>query len=164
MNGLRGWAVAVCTVAVVCTALSRLFPETALGRQGRRLIPCVFLCVILAPLLKNASLSPELSPAAGEQSATSAAEVVRRQTAARLNQTLLDVVNQALKEHGLSAKKVDCGMDIDAEGRISMGQITVFVDGDAAVRSAAVRQLVEKRLGTPVLVAQWKEESDGTNR
>lgn len=164
MNGLRGWAVAVCTVAVVCTALSRLFPETALGRQGRRLIPCVFLCVMLAPLLKNAPLLLESSTVVGDKTAETTTEAVRRQTAARLNQMLLDMVNQALKEYGLSAKKVDCGMDIDAEGRISMGQITVFVDGDSAVRSAAVSQLAEKRLGTPVLVAQWEEELDGTNQ
>jgi hypothetical protein len=48
-------------------------------------------------------------------------------------------------------------MDIDDEGRISMGQITVYVDEDTARRAAAVRQIARQRLGTDVVIARWEE-------
>ena len=75
MSGLRSWAVLVCTAAVVCTLLYRLFPETSLGRQGRLLLPCVFLCVLLTPLLRWQPALPELSgeTAAADSEALTAA-------------------------------------------------------------------------------------------
>ena len=48
-------------------------------------------------------------------------------------------------------------MDIAEDGRISMGQITVYVDERAAERSVLVKQVAGARLGTAVTVAAWEE-------
>jgi hypothetical protein len=161
MEGLRQWAVAVCAAAVVCTLLSRLFPESRLGQQGRMLLPCLFLCVLLTPI-SGGSSSVKLPDFTALESADSAglAAQMQGQLAAQVNETLLKMVNQSLSGYGWSAKKVVADMDIGEDGSIQMGQITLYVDEKVARRAAAVRQVAEKRLGTAVEVAVW-QETDG---
>ena len=53
---------------------------------------------------------------------------------AQVNQRLLETVNQSLATYGWQAKKVVTDMDIGEDGSISMGQITLYVDEDTAVR------------------------------
>ncbi len=158
MNSLKSWAVLVCTAAVLCTLLYRLFPDSRLGRQGRLLLPCVFLCVTLAPLSGLHWTWGELPAAQGiaaDEAALTAR--MRQQTVQQVNDTLLKMVNQALESYGLAAKKVTADMDIAEDGRISMGQITVYVDERAAERSVLVKQVAGARLGTAVTVAAWEE-------
>lgn len=158
MEGFRQWAVAVCAAAVVCSILQQLFPDSALGRQGRLLLTGAFLCVMLTPLMGDVSSVkfPDFTLEEAPYSANLTARM-RQQLAQQVNETLLAMVNQSLDGYGWSAKKVVADMDIDEEGRISMGQITLYVDEDVARRAAAVRQVAEKRLGTAVTVAVWED-------
>ena len=157
MDGIRQWAVAVCAAAVVCTLLRRLFPENALGQQGRMLLPCLFLCVFLSPIFKGFS-DVKLPDFTAENTVNSEQITarMRQQVVAQVNDTLLQMVNQALEGYGWSAKKVVADMDIAEDGSIVMGQITLYVDEDVARSTAAVKQIAEKRLGTTVEVAVWK--------
>ncbi len=155
MGSLKSWAVLACTVAVACTLLYRLFPDTSLGRQGRMLLPCVFLCILLSPLLSATWALPT-----GMDSTVQAVDPAvlrarfRQQTVEQVNTTLLAMVNQALESHGYRAEKIITDMDITEDGRISMGQITVYVDEEAARRSSLVKQVAQQRLGMTVTVAQ----------
>lgn len=158
MDGLRRWALAVCTAAVVCSLLQRLFPDTGVGRQGKWLLPCVFLCAVLAPLAGGGwQVSLPTVAVTQEADGERLEAYMQGQITARFNETLLAMVNQTLESHGLRAKKVVTDMDIDEEGRIHMGQITVYVDENSARRATVVRQLARQRLGTDVAVAQWEE-------
>ena len=158
MDSLHGWTLAVCAAAVVCTILLQLFPNTALGRQGRSLLAAVFLCVLLTPIFGGIS-DVKLPDFTFEKAVDSAALTarMRQQLTEQVNDTLLAMVNQSLEGYGWSAKKVVADMDIDEEGRIDMGQITVYVEETVARRATAVRQLAEKRLGTSVVVAVWED-------
>ena len=158
MDTLRSWTLAVCAAAVVCTILQQLFPDTALGRQGRPLLAAAFVCVLLTPWIgKNASVKlPDFTAENTVDSGDLTARM-QQQLAAQVNDTLLAMVNQSLESYGWNAKKVVADMDIDEEGRIYMGQITVYVDEDTARRRTAVRQVAEKRLGTTVAVAVWED-------
>lgn len=158
MTGFRSWAVLCCTAAVVCTLLYRLFPESSLGQQGRLLLPCVFLCVLLTPLLQWQPTLPDVTgePITADSGALTA--VMEQQTEQQIEAILLQMVNQALESYGMEAEKVDCTMDIEEDNRINMGQITVYVDARNAARSSQVKQVAEKRLGTAVTVAQWEED------
>lgn len=153
MDSVKAWAVSACTVAVVCTLLYRLFPDTAVGRQGRLLLPCVCLCVLLTPLLSLTWSPPAVAPPSAVTQPSQLEARVRQQTVAQLNATLLAMVNQALESYGYRAEKIVTDMDIDATGRIDMGQITVYVDRDTARRSSLVKQVAEQRLGMRVTVA-----------
>ena len=158
MEGLKSWTLAVCAAAVVCTILLQLFPDTALGRQGRMVLAAAFLSVLLSPLIagNNSVKPPNFTVQKPIDSAALTARM-RQQLSTQVNDTLLAMVNQSLAGYGWSAKKVVADMDIDEEGNIYMGQITVYVDEDTARRATAVRQVAEKRLGTAVSVAAWED-------
>ena len=156
METLRGWAIAVCAAAVLCTLLHRLCPETSLGRQGRLLLPCLFLLAVFAPLPGVTFTVPEAQTQAAEDTQALRARMLQ-QTVATVNKTLLAMANQALDSYGVQAKKVVADMDIAEDGRINMGQITVYIDKETLNMAAAVRQVVERRLGTSVVIAEWEE-------
>lgn len=158
MDGLQRWALTACAAAVLCTLVYRLFPENSLGRQGRMLLPCLFLLAILAPLSDDGwSFSlPETTTSSAEQTEALQARV-NQQTVAYVNETLLDMANQALASYGVQAKKVVTDINIATDGSIDMGQITVYIDKDTLNMAAAVRQVVENRLGTAVVIALWEE-------
>ncbi len=84
---------------------------------------------------------------------------MEQQTTAYVNETLLSMANQALASYGVQVKKVTADMNFTAEGGINMGQITVYIDKATQNMAAAVRQIVEHRLGTSVVIAQWEENS-----
>ena len=158
MDSLRQWAVAVCAAAVVCTLLRQLFPENRLGEQGRMLLPCLFLCVLLSPI--SVGLTDVKPPDFTAENTVNTEEITARmrdQMTRQVNDTLLRMVNQSLDGYGWSAKKVVADMDIADDGSIRMGQITLYVDEEVARRATAVRQVAEKRLGTTVEVAVWQE-------
>lgn len=159
MTSLRSFTLLLCGTAVLCTLFSRLFPDSRIGRQGRLILPCVFLCVMLAPLVqavRGGTWQWQPSAAAVSDGAALTARI-RAQTVRQTEELLLRMVDQALESYGLSAKKVTADMDIAADGSISMGQITVYVDARTAVRSVAVAQIASARLGAPVTVALWEE-------
>lgn len=156
LEALRGWAIAVCAAAVLCTILHRLFPENALGRQGRMLLPCLFLLAVFAPLPGVEVTIPEVQTQTAADMQTLQARM-RQQTAATVNGTLLAMANQALKSYGVQAKKVVADINIAEDGSIGIGQITVYIDEQALDMATAVRQVVEHRLGTSVVIAEWEE-------
>ena len=158
MAGVTAWAIAVCTAAVVCSLLRQLFPDSTLGRQGKLLLPCLFLCVLLSPLSGGFSAVklPDFTSNKPFDSADLTARM-RQQFTEQVNATLLAMVNQSLDGYGWSAKKVVADMDIEEDGSIRMGQIVVYVDEDVAPRAVAVAQVAEKRLGTDVVVAMWED-------
>lgn len=158
MEEVSQWAVAVCAAAVVCTLLRHVFPDSRLGQQGRMLLPCVFLCVLLFPISRGFS-AVKLPNFTGENSADTEQITarMRQQVVAQVNDTLLAMVNQALSGYGWSAKKVVADMDIAEDGSIRMGQITLYVDEEVARRATAVQQVAEKRLGAAVEVAVWQD-------
>lgn len=159
METLQRWALTACAAAILCTLAYRLFPENALGRQGRLLLPCLFLLVIVSPLAGTrwSFTLPELSTVSKEQTEALQARV-NQQTVAYVNKTLLDMANQALSSYGVQAKKVLTDINIASDGSIDMGQITVYIDRDTLNMAAAVKQVVENRLGTAVVIALWEEK------
>ena len=161
MEGVQKWAVAVCTAAVVCTLLRYLFPDNRLGQQGRMLLPCLFLCVLLSPV--SGLPQPVKLPDFTAENTADTSQItarMRQQLTAQVNDTLLQMVNQSLSGYGWSVKKVVTDMDIAQDGSIRMGQITLYVDEKTARSATAVKQVAEKRLGMAVEVAVW-EDTDG---
>ncbi len=158
MEGLRVWAASVCAAALVCGLIYRLFPDNSLGKQGRMLLPCLFLLAVLLPL-KGLNISVDFTEefSATEADASALTARLRQQTTAYVNNTLLAMVNQALDSYDVAAKKVTADVHFTQDGGIEMGQITVYIDKQALNMAAVVRQIAEKRLGTAVMLAQWED-------
>ena len=157
MEAIRNWALTVCGAAVLCTVLRWVFPDTAIGRQGRMVLPCVFLCALLLPLQGLRLSVNQINFTQQSADVERLESRLHSQMIAQVNDTLLAMTNQALNTHGFSAKKVTADMDIGEDGRIDMGQITLFVDEDTLLKGAQVRQIAEKRLGTAVVLAEWED-------
>ena len=160
MEGLRQWAMVVCTAAVVCSLLGILFPDNRLGHQGKMVLPCVFLCVLLSPLAGgvNRVKLPDFTQEEPLDSAGFAARV-SQQTVAQVNGMLQQMLDESFQKYGWKVEKVVTDMDIAADGGIHMGQITIYVDEGAASQVAQIGQVAERRLGMPVAVAIWEEAS-----
>ncbi len=157
MDGLRTWAMTVCAVAMVCGLCYRLFPDNSLGKQGRLLLPCVFIIALLLPL-KSVDFSFDTAAVPPTAASSAALEArMQQQTAVYINETLLSMANQALSSYGAQVKKVAADVHFTDDGGIDMGQITVYIDKDTLPMAAAVRQVVEHRLGTAVVLAQWED-------
>ncbi len=157
MTFIREWAVTVCGAAILCTLLSRLFPDSTVGQQGRMLLPCVFLLALLLPLSRG-KITMELPAVEGDDTPTVHMEArLQQQAVEQVNGGLLAMCNEVLTPRGYQAKKVVTDMDILDEGRIDMTQITVYVDEDTARHRGEVVPIIEKRLGTAVHLAVWEE-------
>lgn len=152
------WAFAVCATALICTLLRQIFPDSGVGRQGQLLLPCLFLWVLLTPLLSGLSSVklPDFTPNKAVDSGQLTYEM-EGQLTRQVEQRILQMVNQAYATYGWQAKKVTADMDIGEDGSISMGQITLYVDEDTLRRSSQLRQVAEKRLGVAVAIALWEE-------
>ena len=156
MEGLRGWAVAVCAAAVVCVLLRRLFPETSLGQQGQMVLSCLFLLTVFSSLPRvNVSVGTVQTPPAAQ--AQNVRARIEQQTVSTVNRTLLSMVNQALASYGVQAKKVVADINFTEDGGINLGQIIVYIDEEATDMTSVVRQVSERRLGMSVTIAKWEE-------
>ena len=160
MQPIQAWSISVCAAAVVCAFLYRLFPDTSLGKQGRLMLPTLFLCVLLSPLLSAGGVSLAVEDTVDMSDSAVLQAQVRRQTVQQVHTTLLQMVNQALASYGYRAEKVVTDMDIGEDGSISMGQIVLYVDEQAAQRSALIKQVAEQRLGMSVSVQQMEVHDD----
>lgn len=160
MQPLQTWAIGVCAAAMVCALLYRLFPDTSLGKQGRLLLPILFLSALISPLLSGRVISCPVDDIGGMTDATVLQAQVRRQTVQQVHTTLLQMVNQALASYGYHAEKVVTDMDIDEDGSIHMGQIVIYVDDHAAERSALIEQVAQQRLGMRVSVQRMEVHDD----
>lgn len=158
MEGIRQWAVGLCGAALVCTVAVRLFPENTIGKQGRLVLSCVFLLSVLSPLATGDwSLTfPEFETTPSTQT-DELRRRVEEQTANYVNDTLTKMANQALASYGAQVKKVDAAVNITSDGSIDIGQITVYIDEGTLNMAAVVRQVVEHRLGTSVVLEKWEE-------
>lgn len=157
MESIGKWALAVCATALICTLLRYLFPNNGVGKQGQMLLPCLFLWVLLSPLLtgfQDVKL-PDFTHK-NEVDSAPLTQQMRQQLTAQVEQRLLEMVNGALATYGWQAKKVTADMDIGEDGSINMGQITLYVDEDTIRRATAVRQVAEKRLGASVRIMEWE--------
>ena len=158
MDGIRQWALAVCGTALICTLLRHLFPDSGVGKQGRLLLPYLFLWVLLSPLLSG--FQGVKLPNFTQQNKVDSARLtlqMRGQLSDLVEERLLAMINQSFATYGWQAEKVTADMDIAEDGSISMGQITLYVDEDTIRRATALRQVAEKRLGTSVQVKVWEE-------
>ncbi len=154
MNGLVGWAGAVCMAAAGITALHMLVGKEGAGRVFRLLTAAFFLLAVFSPLLtlKGDFLS---LPDTGFQ--TAAPSVLIDKNLDQLEQAtediLLQTVNTTFHNYDLNAQKVEVMMDNSEDGSISITSITVYLDKADSLQRVWAKQIAEQRLGTEVIIA-----------
>lgn len=151
MDAIKGWAAALCVVAVGCTLIQMLAPKDGMGRIFRILIGAFFLCCMVSPLLslrKMTNLDLNLLPAEIQSSLLE--DKVKEQLDRQISAAVEKIVNQAMENYNLKAEKVETITDTSEDGSIYMKQIILYLDKQSMAQSAAVRQALEQRLGIPI--------------
>ena len=158
MNAVTGWAAALCTAAIGCTALHMLAPKGGLGKLFKLLTAAFFLCCMVSPLLelKNISaLSLEVLPE--EISAQALQERVNAQFERQVTAALEHTARQTLEKYSIEPAKVDVNMDMDENGGIYITKIILYLDKQNAGGAIAAKQAMEQRLGVEVDTAVLEE-------
>lgn len=158
MNAVTGWAAALCTAAIGCTALHMLAPKGGLGRLFKLLTAAFFLCCMVSPLLqlKNiSSLSLDILPE--EVSAEALQERVNAQFERQVTAALEETARQTLQKYGIELAKVEIKMDTDENGGIYITKIILYLDKQNADGAIAAKQAMEQRLGVEVDIAVLDE-------
>lgn len=151
MDAIKGWAAALCVVAVGCTLIQMLAPKDGMGRIFRILIGAFFLCCMVSPLLSLRHITNlDLNLLPTEIQSTILEEKVKEQLDRQISAAVEKIVNQAMENYNLKAEKVETMTDTSEDGSIYMKQIILYLDKQSMSKSAAVRQALEQRLGIPI--------------
>lgn len=155
MDAVKGWAVALCAAAVGCSLLQLLAPKNGMGKIFRMILAAFFLCSLLAPLMSLKNLQAlELPDLAQGVSADALQEQVNRQVERQINEALLQVTNDTLKNYGTQVKKVEAKTDTSEDGGICITQIILYMDKQHIQDAIAAKQVMERRLEVDVLIQQ----------
>lgn len=57
MDGIQGWAAALCVAAIGCALMQMLAPKDGLGRIFKLMLGAFFLCCMVMPLLQMGSIT-----------------------------------------------------------------------------------------------------------
>ncbi len=153
MNEIRAWSAAVCTAALGCSAIRLLAPKAGSGKLFSLIMASFFLCALTLPLLNIQSL-PELDVdlLPPDIVAGLLEERVTEQLTEQVKTAAVAFVNEAMATRNITSKKVEVITDTSESGGIYMKQITIYVDKQSVPVAAVVREVLEKSLGTTIVV------------
>lgn len=57
MDGIKGWAAALCVAAISCALMQMLAPKDGLGKIFKLMLGAFFLCCMAMPLLELGSIT-----------------------------------------------------------------------------------------------------------
>ena len=57
MDGIKGWAAALCVAAIGCALMQMLAPKDGLGKIFKLMLAAFFLCCMAMPLLELGSIT-----------------------------------------------------------------------------------------------------------
>lgn len=155
MDAVKGWAIALCAAAVGCSLLQLLAPKNGMGKIFRMILAAFFLCSLLAPLMSLEELQTlELPELREGVSADALQEQVNRQVERQINEALLQVTNDTLKNYGTQVEKVEAKTDTSEDGGICITQIILYMDKQHIRDAIAAKQVMERRLEVDVLIQQ----------
>lgn len=146
------WLGGVCMAAAGCTLLHMLVGNKGAGKVFRLVSAAFFVCTVLMPLLQFAQDFSLPSFETQTAQSTDLQQTARAQFREMTEQVLLQEVNAVLKNHQLSAEKIEIEMDTLQDGRISITDIAVYIPSGNALHRNWVKEIVTERLGTQVRV------------
>ena len=88
------------------------------------------------------------------QAADALQEQVNRQVERQINEALLQVTNDTLKNYGTQVEKVEAKTDTSEDGGICITQIILYMDKQHIRDAIAAKQVMERRLEVDVLIQQ----------
>jgi len=153
MNEIRAWSTAICMAALGCSAIRLLAPKAGSGKLFSLITASFFVCALALPLLNIGSL-PELEIDLLPPDVVTGLleERVTEQLTEQVKEATVAYVDEAMAVRNIDPKKVKVITDISESGGIYMKQITIYVDKQSMPSAAVVREVLEKSLGTTIVV------------
>lgn len=154
MDAVKGWAAALCAVAIGCTVLQMLAPKGGMGKIFRMITAAFFLCCLVSPLMNLKSLTKlNLDSLPAEIRSELLENRVNEQVERQISAAVEQMAASTLKGYNLSAEKIVTEMDTSEDGSIYIKRIILYLDKQNLAQSLTIRQLLEQRLGLEVDVA-----------
>ena len=154
MDAVKGWAAALCAVAIGCTLLQMLAPKGGMGKIFRMITAAFFLCCLVSPLLNLKSLLKlDLESLPTEIQSEMPENRLNEQVERQISAAVQRLTETTLEGYGLSAEKIVTEMDTSEDGSIYIKRIILYLDKQNMAQSLTIRQLLEQRLGLEVDVA-----------
>lgn len=151
MDAVKGWAAALCAVAIGCTLLQMLAPKDGMGKIFRMITAAFFLCCLVTPLLNLKSLTNlNLDSLPADIRSEMLENRVNEQVERQIGAAVQKLAEATLSSHNLSAEKIVTETDTSEDGSIYIKRIILYLDKQNMTQSLAVRQLMEQRLGLEV--------------
>lgn len=153
MDGIRTWCATLCLAALGCTAVQLLAPKGGLGRVYRLAVHTFFLLCMLTPLTRIDSLGSLSVEHLPESVVTDVLEdTVTRQLETQVREAVTSLMNEAMSERGVQAKKIEVETDISVGGDIYIQHVTVTVDKQNVPQAKLAGEVLSTRLKVPVEV------------
>ena len=153
MSDIKAWSMAVCMAALGCAAIRLLAPKAGSGKWFPLITSSFFLCTLILPALRLFTL-PSLDVALLPEAVVSEllTERVQAQLHEQVEGAVTALVEEILRERGITAKKVGVITDTSEDGGIYMKQVTVRVDTQGAAQATVLREVLEAQLQTTVVI------------
>lgn len=152
MEGLAGWAISLCTVALGCTAVQMLAPKGGMGRLLHMILAAFFLCCLIKPLLTVPELPTLTFPEISVTDEVLAREQFRELLQKETDRVLEKRITALLASYHVAVERVETDMNISADGAIYMRRILVYLNEQNIAQATTVYAILKQQLDIPVTV------------
>ncbi len=153
MDGIQGWAAALCVAAIGCALMQMLAPKDGLGRIFKLMLGAFFLCCMGMPLLQMGSItSLDVGSLPSDVTNELLQEKVDAQLRRQVESAVVKLAETALANRDVEAEKIAVTMDTSEDGGIYIQQVTIYLDKQNKPKALAVQQVLEQQLGVSVVL------------
>lgn len=153
MDGIQGWAAALCVAAIGCALMQMLAPKDGLGRIFKLMLGAFFLCCMGMPLLQMGSItSLDVGSLPSDVTNELLQEKVDVQLRRQVESAVVKLAETALANRDVEAEKIAVTMDTSEDGGIYIQQVTIYLDKQNKPKALAVQQVLEQQLGVSVVL------------
>ena len=149
MDGIRSWALLVCTAAAAFAVIENIASQSKNSRFLRLVMSAVMLSILITPLTKIRDIQLELDgyelPVFEAKAEFS--ELVEKQTADLVGCAVKEMILSRVESCGITPSDISVETDISDDGCISIGQVTVTIYEKDSSRSALISDMLFSSLG-----------------
>lgn len=158
IEGVRSWALTVCSACVLGALLTMLFPADSSKKLLNMIISMMILCVIFKPLSSLGKFAMDLdkhkfSASQYENSQLKKLEDEVESNAKRIYSSYIEEnLRRVLDGSRISYESIVVNMDNSDDGCISIGQVEVIVKNEDEAQSEQIKQLLMPYIGAEPVV------------
>ncbi len=166
MTALKEWAISVCTVLVISSAISLVSPDDKTEKLMNTCISLFVLLVLMAPLAHLSGCAfPELNIESEvnesiETNNDSLTNCIEMQAAEQLSDTAEKLISARLAEIRIIPDEITVIMDTSDNGCISIGQIFITLDPSDHIRSDQACEIIRQMFGTEEVYTEGAQNEE----